>query len=139
MARTLVLAALVSGAALLGCKGSGPQMDLPMYPGSSGAGGLSNQESATGTMFRARRKTPDGVTTVAAFYRKELADARGWRDASSLGPAFTDGNLTVEQAGLATARGTLADPARGGGFVVVYELDGATYFDAWQWVPAATR
>ncbi len=136
MARTLVLAAIATcAAALLACKGSGPQTDIPAYPGSSAAGGTPNQESPAGTLYRTRRKTPDGVPTVAAFYRKELADGRGWREVSSVGPAFADGNLTVDRPGQI---GTAApvDPSRTGGFVLVYEVDNATYVESWQWVPA---
>src|SRR5690242_19838105 len=140
MARSFVLAALVScAAALFSCKSSGPAMDLPTYPGSSASGGLPSQEGTGGTLFRSRRKTPDGVNTVAAFYRKELVDGRGWREAASIGPAFADGNLTVDGIGFANATGTPADPTRPGGFVAVYEVDNATYVDALQWVPAVAR
>ena len=120
MTRNLVLAALVSCAALLACKGSRPTMDLPVYPGSTQASSHPNQESAAGTLSRIRRQTPDGVNTVAAFYRKELGAGRGWSEVTSIGPAFSDGNLTVERPGQG-GTGAPADPSRPGGFVVVYE------------------
>lgn len=139
MARKLVLAALVSAAAVLACKGSGPTMDIPPYPGSTQASSHPNQENAAGTLYRVRRQTPDSVRTVAAFYRKELGEARGWRETSSVGPAFTDGNFTVERPGQGTGTGAAIVPSRTGGYVVVYEVNDATYIEMWQWVPSGAK
>ena len=137
MGRPLLLAAIVTVAALAGCKSPGPAMDLPVYPGSAQASGIPSQESPEGTLYRVRRRTPDGVQTVSAFYRKELVEGRGWSETASMGPAFTDGNLPVERPGQVNAAGAPVDRSRPGGFVVVYEVDNATYVELWQWVPAA--
>jgi len=72
---------------------------------------------------------------VAAFYRKELVEGRGWTERASIGPAFLDGNLRVDRPGMGAGTATPLDPTRTGGFVVVYESQNATFIELWQFVP----
>lgn len=136
-ARLALAAAIVSAALLPACSKSKPTMDLPVYPGSVQASGFPNQETAEGTLYRVRRRTPDGVRTVSDFYRKELVEGRGWQEVSSIGPAFQDGNLRVARPGQGAGTAEPIDPTRAGGFVVVFEVDNATYVEMWQHVPPA--
>lgn len=137
MRKDVVAAALLLLGSTLACFKSEPTMDLPVYPGSTQASGFPNQQSEAGTLYRVRRRTPDGVRTVSEYYRTELVTGRGWTETASVGPAFTDGNLKVTHPGQGAGTGAPLDPSRTGGFVVVYELDNATYIELWQHVPKA--
>ena len=131
----LLAVALSLWAPLLGCK-KHATMDIPVYPGSTQASGFPNVEGEAGTLYHVRRATPDGVKTVSDFYRRELVEQRSWTEQASVGPAFADGNLTVEKPGQ-IGKATPVDPSRPGGFVVVYASQNATYVEMWQHVPAA--
>jgi hypothetical protein len=132
--RNLLLAFLGATVALPGCS-SRPTFDIPSYPGSMQSSGTPNRETEQGTLFRVRRETGDGVRTVAQFYRDELVAKRGWRESSTVGPTFLDGNLKVDRPGMGAGIATPVDPTKSGGLVVVYELDNKTYVEMWQHVP----
>jgi hypothetical protein len=111
--------------------------EIPVYPGSSQASGHPNEESEAGTLYHGRRVTPDRATTAAAFYRTELVEKAGWTESQRVGPAFSDGNLTVDQPGVGPGRSAPVDPSRRGGYVLIYEQGNATFVETWEWVPAA--
>jgi hypothetical protein len=129
----LLVVALLALTSLSACK-KRAKMDIPLYPNSQGQVSPPPVESEAGTMFHVIRVTPDGLQTVTEFYRRELVEQRGWSEVKSVGPAFADGNVTVDrpgQMGFATA----VDPSIMGGFVVIYASQYETKFEIWQHVP----
>ncbi|MCM2334414.1 MAG: hypothetical protein NDI82_10760 [Anaeromyxobacteraceae bacterium] len=132
---TTLLAALSLAVALAGAGCSKKGFDLPQYPGSSQAGGTPNLETEAGTIYRIRRMTPDGVRTVATYYRAELVDKLGWSESEGMGPTFEDGNLEVEWNGQGAGEASPVDPTRPGGTVMVFEADNRTFIYLWRFVP----
>lgn len=138
MTRSRLLYALATLSLLLGwttgCSKK-PTMDIPPYPNSTATASSPATESDAGTLYRLRRQTPDGVQTVAAFYREELVVKRGWTEGRGFGPTFTDGNLNVVWRGVGPGEAKPVDPTRSGGQVTIYEDNNSTFVITWQHVP----
>lgn len=126
---------LVAGLALLAAGCSKKGFDLPQYPGSSQFSAISNLETEEGTIYRIRRMTPDGVRTVAKYYREELVEKLGWTEREGLGPTFEDGNLALEWTGQGAGEATPVDATRKGGAIIVFEANDRTIIYLWQFVP----
>ncbi len=112
-----------------------PTMDIPPYPNSMATASAPAVDSDAGTLYRLRRQTPDGVRSVAAFYREELVVKRGWTEQQGIGPTFSDGNLNVVWNGGGPGEAIPVDPTRSGGQVTIVEDSDRTFIVMWQHVP----
>lgn len=132
--RLVALLTLTLGLAPLGCGRNKPV--IPTYPSSDQYSMTPNVETDAGILYLLRRESPDGLSEVAEFYRKELVGKRGWTESRGLGPMFTDGNLHVTFNGNGSGTAEPIDPTRRGGQVVVYEGQNRTLIATWEYVPA---
>ncbi len=110
-------------------------MDIPPYPNSMATASAPAVDSDASTLYRLRRQTPDGVRSVAAFYREELVVKRGWTEQQGIGPTFSDGNLNVVWNGGGPGEAIPVDPTRSGGQVTIVEDSDRTFIVMWQHVP----